>query len=82
MSANGEPKHGDVYTDEDGYIRIVLTTATGVCQSVFISPTKKLSWLDCTTHPKAKVPKDAVHKFNVIDIISNILNEERHEHSD
>lgn len=81
MSANGEPKHGDVYVDEDGYIRILFSTANGVCQSVFISPTKKLSWLDCTTHPKAHVPKDAVHKFNVIDIINIILKDD-HEHSD
>lgn len=82
MSANGEPKHGDVYVDVDGYLRIVFTTSNGVCQNVFISPKKSLSWLDDTTRPKATVPNGAVFKFNIIDIINIILNEDSHEHSD
>ena len=81
MSANGEHKHGDVYVDEDGYIRIMFMTVNDVYQNVFISPKKGLSWLDCTTRTKASVPKGSVHKFNVIDIISNIL-KDSHEHSD
>ena len=82
MSASGEPKHGDLYMDDDGYLRIVFSTVEGVYQHVLVSPKKGLSWLDHTTRVKSGVPKESVYKFNIIDIINIILNEERHEHSD
>lgn len=80
MLANGEPKHGDVYIDEDGMTRIVFSTAERVYQNVFINK-RGLSWLDSTTRPVAFIPKESVYKFNLTDIISNIL-KDSHEHSD
>ena len=80
MSANGELKHGDVYIDDDGTTRIVLKTPDHVYQNLFISD-RGSSWLDCTTRPKPFVPVNSVYKFNLAEIISNILRDS-HELSD
>ncbi len=80
MSASGKPKHGDVYVDDDGMTRIVFQTPDGVYQNLFISKVGS-SWLDCTTRPSPFVPKESAYKFNLTDVISNIL-KDSHEHSD
>jgi hypothetical protein len=80
MSASGKPEHGDAYTDGDGMTRIVFETPEGVYQNLFIT-NRGTSWLDSTTRPAPFVPKDSVYKFNLADIISNIL-KDSHEHSD
>ena len=80
MSANGELKHGDVFTDADGYTRVLLESTTGVWFKLAFTPDgKSFMYNDFSSKPFC--PRDSVYKFNLADIISNIL-KDSHELSD
>jgi hypothetical protein len=80
MSANGEPKHGDVFTDADGYTRVVLESSTDVWFTLLFTPSGH-SFMSDSMGVKPFKPSDSVYKFNLVDVISNIL-KDSHEHSD
>ena len=80
MSASGEPKHGDVFTDSDGYTGVLLKSSTGVWSTLLFTPSG-YSFMSESTSAKPYTFKDSVYKLNIVDIISNILKDD-HEHSD
>lgn len=80
MSANGELKHGDVYTDSDGYTRVLLESTSGVWFKIAFTP-DGTSYMYDNFSSKPYCPIDSVYRFNLVDIISNILKDD-HEHSD
>jgi hypothetical protein len=83
MSVNGKPseiKEGDVYLEEDGFMRMYFKNTNGVWYETLFSPTTELSWVDT---PKAYPhhPDSAKFVMNVKELLHTVRKEIQDESS-
>jgi hypothetical protein len=83
MSVNGKPsevKEGDVYLEEDGFMRMYFKNTTGVWFETVFTPVSGVSWVDS---PRVTPYCPASSKFimNVRDLLHTVKKEIQDESS-
>jgi hypothetical protein len=77
MSASGKSvKSGDVYLDDDGYMRVLMTNTSDVWFTFLVSKpdTGSASWV---SEPKAKafIPDKSKYVMNIKDMLVSVRQE-------
>jgi hypothetical protein len=77
MSASGKSvKNGDVYLDEDGYIRVLVSNTSDVWFTYLVSnrDTGAVAWV---SEPKAKayIPDKSKYVMNIKDMLVSVREE-------
>jgi hypothetical protein len=83
MSVNGKPseiKEGDVYLEQDGFMRMYFKSTHGVWLETLFSPTSGLSWVDAP-RLKPHCPDSAKFLMNVKELLYAVRKEIQDESS-
>lgn len=78
MSASGKSvKSGDVYMDEDGYMRVLMTNTGGVWFTFLISKPESSIAHAWVSEPKAKafIPDNSKYVMNIKDMLISVRQE-------
>lgn len=78
MSASGKSvKNGDVYLDEDGYMRVLMTNTTEVWYTFLVSKPESVGGHSWIAEPTAKafVPLGSQYVMNIKDLLISVRQE-------
>jgi hypothetical protein len=75
MSASGKSvKNGDVYMDDDGYMRVLLSNTSDVWFTYLVPTESKFAWV---SEPRAKafIPDESKYVMNIKDMLVSVREE-------
>ncbi len=84
MSASGKSvKSGDVYMDEDGYMRVLMTNTSEVWFTFLVSKPESSIAHAWVSEPKAKafIPDNSKYVMNIKDMLISVRQELMRESS-